>query len=256
MPDTEAVARSSDVEAGPESEEGKAEEEPFLKNGKPRFSITSLSPAHGPVTGDTRVTVRGGPFERYVAAFPEPKCRFGSDALIVSGAYVSCSNAPPKAGEREAKKRERTATCVQCENSPASLESKPVEFTVSLTGDFSDVTSTATFYYYKASRVTAIEPHQGPKDGGTTVRVWGENFVDFGEDTSCSFGTRSVRATVHAPNYITCQAPTSDVVQRAMPFSVSLNGQQQSKERVDYWYYNDPQVTVLEPDLGPETGGN
>lgn len=111
MPDTEAVARSSDVEAGPASEDAKAEE-PFLKNGKPRFSITGVSPAHGPVTGDTRVTVRGGPFERYVAAFPEPKCRFGSDALIVNGAYVSCSGAPPKAGEREAKKRDRTATCV------------------------------------------------------------------------------------------------------------------------------------------------
>jgi hypothetical protein len=41
-----------------------------------------------------------------------------------------------------------------------------------------------------------------------------------------------------------------------MPFSVSLNGQQQSHDRVDYWYYNNPQVTVVDPSIGPETGGN
>ena len=41
-----------------------------------------------------------------------------------------------------------------------------------------------------------------------------------------------------------------------MPFSISLNAQQQSKERLDYWYYNEPQVTVVAPDVGPETGGN
>lgn len=41
-----------------------------------------------------------------------------------------------------------------------------------------------------------------------------------------------------------------------MPFSVSLNGQQQSKDRLDYWYYNNPQVTVVDPSIGPETGGN
>jgi hypothetical protein len=64
--------------------------------------------------------------------------------------------------------------------------------------------------------------------------------VDFGEATSCSFGTRSVSAEVHTPNYITCKSPPSDVVNRGMPFSVSLNGQQQTKDRIDFWYYNDP----------------
>lgn len=86
--------------------------------------------------------------------------------------------------------------------------------------------------------------------------MWGENFVDFGENTSCSFGTRSVTAEVHSGGYITCKSPSSDVVQREMPFSVSLNGQQQSKDRMGYLYYNDPQVTVVEPAIGPETGGN
>lgn len=41
-----------------------------------------------------------------------------------------------------------------------------------------------------------------------------------------------------------------------MPFAVSLNGQQVTRDPLDYWFYNDPQVTVVDPDLGPEQGGN
>lgn len=132
----------------------------------------------------------------------------------------------------------------------------------------------------------SIRPHQGPKHGDTTVHVWGENFQDFGYNITCSFGTRAseYKATVLSNNYITCKSPPSDVVQRAMPFSVSLNGQQVStvspklqndlkdcrelfsgldndpskaaEECITFWYYNEPQVTVVMPNLGPETGGN
>jgi hypothetical protein len=51
--------------AGPPPAQDAASDESaadFLKTGKPRITIDSLYPAHGPVTGDTRVTVRGGPF--------------------------------------------------------------------------------------------------------------------------------------------------------------------------------------------------
>ena len=74
--------------------------------------------------------------------------------------------------------------------------------------------------------MSAIKPQHGPKDGETTVQVWGEHFIDFGEDTTCSFGVKSVPAKVHDKGYITCVSPESDVVSRKMPFSVSLNGQQ------------------------------
>ena len=101
-----------------------------------------------------------------------------------------------------------------------------------------------------------MKPHHGPKDGGTTVEVWGEHFVDFGEDTTCSFGVKSVPANVHDKGKITCVSPHSDVTGREMPFSVSLNGQQQSREKMDFWFYNDPQVVQVDPDIGPEQGGN
>ena len=54
----------------------------------PDVSIESITPAHGPVTGDTRVTVRGKNFAKFKDSFPEPKCRFGSNKMIVNAAYT------------------------------------------------------------------------------------------------------------------------------------------------------------------------
>lgn len=37
---------------------------------------------------------------------------------------------------------------------------------------------------------------------------------------------------------------------------MSLNKQQQSKDNIDYWYYNNHLVAKLEPNYGPDEGGN
>jgi hypothetical protein len=29
-----------------------------------------------------------------------------------------------------------------------------------------------------------------------------------------------------------------------------------TRDPVDFWYYNNPQISLLDPDLGPESGGN
>jgi len=102
--------------------------------------------------------VRGGPFKGEQAKFPEPKCRFGSDQMTVGASYVPCTKHAPKVSEKEGKREQRSFMCIYCENSPPSLESKPIEFTVSLTGDFSDVSSAVPFYYYKPVKVAAIKP--------------------------------------------------------------------------------------------------
>lgn len=104
--------------------------------------------------------------------------------------------------------------------------------------------------------IHAIYPRYGPKDGGTFVQVWGENFLNFDENTRCNFGSKSVEAHFISSNYMTCLSPFSDVVEKAIPFSVSLNKQQNSKNKHDFWYYNWPQVTELVPNYGPNSGGN
>lgn len=52
-----------------------------------------------------------------------------------------------------------------------------------------------------------------------------------------------------------CYSPPSAVVQKELPFSVSLNNQQNTKQNIDYVYFEFPQVYRLEPNKGPDTGG-
>lgn len=110
--------------------------------------------------------------------------------------------------------------------------------------------------YLLQTKVHAIYPRYGPKDGQTFVQVWGENFLNFEENTRCNFGQKSVRAHYINPGYITCISPFSDVVEKPIPFSISLNKQQNSHDKIDFWYYNWPQVVELVPNYGPDSGGN
>lgn len=127
---------------------------------------------------------------------------------------------------------------------------------MSLTGDFSDTDDSATFRYYLPPEVHAIYPRYGIKDGETLVEVWGKNFLNFDYNTRCGFGTKTSLASFKSDSYMTCKAPSSDVVQKPIPFSVSLNGQQNTLESVEYWYYNRPIVSSLKPNYGLDQGGN
>lgn len=99
----------------------------FLKNGKPRIRIDSLSPNHGPSTGDTKVLVRGGPFASYQQEHPEPVCRFG-DAKVAA-TYVQCAAEKTHPREMELGHRMRTSLCIQCENSPRLNKDETVNVT-------------------------------------------------------------------------------------------------------------------------------
>ena len=104
-----------------------------------------------------------------------------------------------------------------------------VSFRVSLTVDFSDSQNSVHFDYYPVTHVTWISPRYGPKDGGTLVKVHGQNFRNYLE-TSCDFGSVSVPAVYFNDTYLECKSPFSDVVVKNIGFSVSMNRQQQSDD--------------------------
>jgi len=83
---------------------------------------------------------------------------------------------------------------LQCENSPLSLNDGLISFTVSITGNFQDVSNSLPYRYYPDTRIYAIKPRYGHKDGFTKVEVWGKNFFNFDENIRCAFGSVSVPA--------------------------------------------------------------
>lgn len=103
------------------------------------------------------------------------------------------------------------------------LKEEIINFYVSLTGKFDDITSSLPYRYYQQVEIDGIYPKQGPKDGDTVVQVWGKNFLDLGDDFRCNFGSRSTQAYLINENAIWCRSANSDVVGKPMPFSVSLN---------------------------------
>lgn len=94
--------------------------------------------------------------------------------------------------------------CIQCDDSPVYETPEIVPLTISLSGDFSDSTDSEPFRYYMPTVVKAIKPRYGPKDGGTWVEVWGENFLNFAENTRCNFGSKSVAAHFISNTYMKC----------------------------------------------------
>ena len=192
--------------------------------------------------------------EDLVDIFPDPKCRFGSNANIVAGNWIKCSKKPPTFYEKE-HEAPKNYTCILCEDSPPNKDAHIVSFSVSLSGNFNDVYSSLPYRYYNQVQVTNIYPRYGPKDGDTVVQVWGDNFLDLGDDFRCNFGTRSTKAYFVSNTFLWCRAAHSDIVGKAQPFSVSLNRQQNSMQDIEYWYYNDPNVQKLVPDFAPLGGG-
>lgn len=225
------------------------------EEGEDRLLIQSLMPRGGPTTGQTRITVRGDGLEDLVDVFPDPKCRFGHNNNIVDGNWVKCSKRPLSFYEKE-HEQERNYTCILCEDSPQNPKAEIVTFSVSLTGKFNDVYSSLPYRYYEPTYVSHIYPRYGPKDGDTVVQVWGNNFLDLGDDFRCNFGSRSTKAYFVSPSFLWCRSAFSEVVGKAQPFSVSLNRQQNSPQDVEYWYYNEPEVAKVLPDFGPIKGGS
>lgn len=63
-------------------------------DGKVSVSVTSIEPEGGPISGNTRVLVRGGPFKDLSMVYPHPKCKFGKHSLVVEATYVFCTTEP------------------------------------------------------------------------------------------------------------------------------------------------------------------
>ena len=208
-----------------EQERKKSQLEMRYGNDEIGLAIDSIEPDAGPITGETRVLVRGGPFQDMELIYPRPKCKFGANDRVVSATYVKCLEKPLSMTDMEGKSKEKKHWCLQCDNSPAVNKAMIVPLMISLTGDFTDSADSEPFRYYKPTTVHAIYPRYGPKDGGTVVQVWGENFLNFDDNLRCNFGSKSVVATFKSSTYLICKAPFSDNTNKPIPFSVSLNKQ-------------------------------
>ncbi len=139
-------------------------------------TVTKITPASGPTKASTKVTIRGSKFLGTVSV------HFGGK--LATGVRVVLSS-------------EITAT--------APSRPGAVYVTVSTLGGSSQATTAAKYTFVAPPTITEVTPTLGPTKGGTTVTIWGSNFVGtvlvrFGEKRGTAVRVlSSSEVTVTAP---------------------------------------------------------
>ena len=82
------------------------------EKGTYKLIIDSITPRGGPTYGATRVTVRAEGIAALVEAYPEPRCKFGSNNKIVEADYVKCSTRPSGYYDKEKGAGTKSDTCI------------------------------------------------------------------------------------------------------------------------------------------------
>jgi hypothetical protein len=182
--------------------------------------VTSINPASGPATGGTTVTITGTGFTGATAV------DFGAVAasrFTVNSATQITATSPAGAGV--------------------------VDVTVVTPGGTSSENRPADQFSYVPG-VTTINPTSGPATGGTTVTITGMGFMGA---TAVDFGTVvASRFTVNSATQITATSPAGvDVVDVTV---VTPSGTSPVNRPADQFSYV-PSVTIINPALGPATGG-
>ena len=193
----------------------------------PDATVTGVAPPNGPPTGATNVTVSGTNFVNTAAL----QCRFGTAAAVVASFM--------------------TTTSVMC-MSPSTTT--PGQVALEVTNNGNDyTTSNVLFRYNSNSTIGSIYPSFGWLSGGTTVELYGTNFVNSGL-LRCRFGSLSpVSAVYVSATTMQCTTPAASVPGNV---TLSMSNAQNYVFFGDFFQYGlDANVTAVAPSYGSQIGG-
>ncbi|MER6415115.1 IPT/TIG domain-containing protein [Streptomyces humidus] len=182
-------------------------------------TVTAVSPATGPASGGTAVTLTGTNFTGATAV------RFGSD------------NAPSFTVTSSTR-----ITTVSPSGSPGAV---PV--TVTTPSGTSASAAAAYFFYVPAPFLTEISPSAGPTGGNNNVTLKGANLSNA---TAVRFGAAVSTFTSVSSTEVTAKAPPGSGV---ADITVSTPGG--SSNPLAYAYVGGPVLLAVSPTSGPASGG-
>ena len=184
--------------------------------------VTGISPASGPESGGTTVTITGTDLTGATDV------QFGNTSAInftVDSPTQITATAPAGTGT--------------------------ADITVTTPGGTSTTSDADQYGYIPAPGVTGIGPTFGPEAGGTTVTITG---TDFSGATDVDFGSTAASAfSVDSPTQITAVAPAGSGIRDV---TVTTPSGTSAASRADlYTYIPAPTVTGISPTSGPDSGG-
>ena len=189
--------------------------------------IISVLPKCGPVSGNTRLTIKGEGFRKNVDG--ESKCRFFGTKVLPAIVHD-----------------DKTMSCI---TPPATADiATDVEVTFN---NFEYAPSTILYSFHKEIEIDACVPNVGSEYGGTAVIISGSNFLNV-ENISCKFGAIVVKAEWISMFLIRCISPQQIGSAR---LAVSNNGIDFSSSNVEFTYQPRMILESLSPTSATTLGG-
>lgn len=187
-------------------------------------TITSITPANGPLGGGTSVVINGTGFSG------------------VTSVQFGATNATSFTVD--------SATRITATSPAASAGT--VDIRVTATGGTSATGAADQFTYLAAPSISAVSPGSGPSTGGTTVILSGGQFVGV---SAVKFGaTNATSFTVNSPTQITATAPAGAA--GTVNLTVTAAGGTSTPSASDqFTYVAAPALTSVAPASGPLAGG-
>ncbi len=184
-------------------------------------AVTGISPASGPTSGGTSVTISG------TGLASASKVSFGGAAGTITADSSTKITAKSPAGKG----------------------------TVTVTVTTSGGTATAGKFTYQAAApaapvVSGVSPASGPAAGGTSVTISGKNLSGA---SKVSFGSTGGTITADSSTSITAKSPAGS---GTVNVTVTTKGGTSATSSADeFTYVAAPDITEVSPTSGPTTGG-
>lgn len=260
----------------------------FSREGPPSATFTyvaspqllGLSPALGPASGETYVTVLGSGFGNGVESIRQASliCRFTLEDLGPLGGGEDDLGEVLAWDVDADVESDTAATCVspRVKNTIAAERSVYATVRVSADGGSSFSTTAARFFFYPEAVVSSLTPAMIPASEAGDILVSGEGFLMSaglllcvftekngvnvsnaitGVENGASFTTPAVWLSL---NLLQCQAPPSEVApgkSTALQVRVTNNGVDSSASSGELLVYPPLEVSSLAPTAGPRAGG-
>jgi hypothetical protein len=200
---------------------------------RPAFTLTSLSPAGGPISGGPVVRILGTGFVDEVY-----ECFFGDTpvpATFLSPVELECTAPPHVPG--------------------------PVNVTVASPAEDLDEVEAAyrlRFEYQDAAYIESVSPMAGPANGGTAVEVRGWGFSAT-EGLQCVFDGQGGRVLTNATrlsdSIVRCVTPLYPSAPCTVSLDLEASGYTATRGGVQFTFHPELEIESLLPATGPESGG-
>lgn len=193
-----------------------------------RPTLTSITPAIGPIAGGQQFTATGTNLLNAKFLF-----EFENYATNVTCTATSCTG-----------------------TTPAGTYSGQAQQVFAITDGGNSLEENVTYTYYRTPQVTGISPASGTAAGGTQVTITGKNLIGA---TAITFGPGRKVANVNCAEYTVCTATAPPGTTGAVvDVQVTSPGGTSAADAAARFTYTSPlpTITAISPNIGPLGGGN